>query len=119
MLVDIEGTRVVDVATGDPSRNPASIYVTPRYHLNPATGVPDFVSFEPNGLLLAEAISGNPTQVARAFFVQFPKMFGTGDPERQLVLKDVVTDPDVLSTHVIFEQRVGPYPVYGCELRVT
>jgi hypothetical protein len=118
VLVDVTGSRLVEVVTGDPNGNPSSTHVTPRYHLNPATGVPDFVSFEPNGLLLPEAMSGNPTQVARAFFAQYPKMFGTGDPERQLVLKDVVTDPDVASTHVIFEQRVGPYPVYGCELRV-
>ena len=118
VLVDLEGSTVVDVVTIDPSGNPAGTFVTPRYHLNPATGVPDFVSFEPNGLLLPEAATGSPVQVARAFFDQFPKMFGTADGDRQLALKDVLTDADVSATHVIFEQRVGPYPVYGCEIRV-
>jgi Zn-dependent metalloprotease len=118
VLVDLEGSTLVDVVTTDPTGNPAGTFVTPRYHLNPATGVPDFVSFEPNGLLLPEAATGSPVQVARAFFVQFPKMFGTADPDRQLALKDVVTDADVPATHVVFEQRVGPYPVYGCELHV-
>ena len=118
VLVDLEGSTVVDVVTIDPSENPPGAFVTPRYHINPATGVPDFVSFEPNGLLLQEAATGSPAQVARAFFVQYPKMFGTADPDRQLVLKDVLIDSDVQSTHVVFEQQVGPYPVYGCELRV-
>lgn len=118
VLVDIEGTAVVEVVTIDPTGNPAGTFSTPRYHLNPATGVPDFVSFEPNGLLLPEAATGSPVQVARAFFIQFPKMFGTADLDRQLALKDVLTADDVRATHVVFEQRVGPYPVYGCELRV-
>lgn len=118
VLVDLEGSEVLDVVTIDPAGNPAGTFVTPRYHLNPATGVPDFVSFEPNGLLLPEAATGSPVQVARAFFARYPKMFGTADPDRQLALKDVLTDTDVPTTHVVFEQRVGPYPVYGCELRV-
>lgn len=92
----------------------------PRYHLNRVTGAPDMVIFPGAGLLLPEACTRNPVAVARAVFERFPKLFGTGDPALQLALGDVLTgpDPQIPTTTVVFHQRWGALPVFGCQLRV-
>jgi hypothetical protein len=119
LIVTLDGSRSIATVATNPTPTGNTASVTPRYHLNPATGVPDFVVFEPAGLLLPEAASASPTNVALAFFSQFPEMFGTGDPATQLRVRDVVVDalPGAM-THVILEQHVGPYRVWGCELRM-
>jgi hypothetical protein len=118
VLVSIDGTRLVAVISHESEPNPPGTAL-PRYHVNPATGVPDFVAFEPNGLLLQVASTRNPSTVAFAFFSRYPAMFGTGDPANQLSLREIIVDPgpDPM-THVVLEQKRGPYPVWGCELRV-
>jgi len=87
--------------------------------LNPATGVPDFVTFAEPGLLLQEAATGSATTVALAFFATYPTLFGTGDPPRQLQVRDVIvgSDPRPMTT-VVLQQMIGTVPVWGCELRV-
>ncbi len=103
------------------SENPASCPFNPlpQYHVNDATGVPDFVTFGPRGLLLPESTSGDPIRVSFAFFERYPLMFGTGDVPNQLRL--VRIDRDVESphqTHVVLQQIWAGVPVFGCELRV-
>jgi hypothetical protein len=119
LVVSADGSAPIATIETHPAPKAETLFVTPRYHLNAATGVPDFVVFEPGGLLLAEAGSGSPTNVALAFFAQYPEMFGTGDPSTQLHVRDVVvaSDPSPM-THVILEQHIGPYRVWGCELRM-
>lgn len=124
VLVSLDGSSLVNVIRS--SRRIAGDDVTPleiepmvRYHLNPGTRVPDFVTFGPAGLLLPEAASGSASTVALAFFSAYPAMFGTGDPSRQLRVKEVIvgTDPDPMTT-VVLQQTIGSFPVWGCELRV-
>lgn len=91
----------------------------PQYHLNEATGVPDFVTFGPRGLLLPESTSGDAVRVALGFFERYPLMFGTGDVPNQL--RHVRTEIDSGSphqTHVVLQQVWAGLPVFGCELRV-
>lgn len=124
VLVSLDGSSLVNVIRSD--RRVAGgelslVEIEPmvRYHLNPATRVPDFVTFGPAGLLLPEAASGSATAVALAFFSAYPAMFGTGDPSRQLQVKEVIVgaDPDPMTT-VVLQQIIGAFPVWGCELRV-
>jgi len=91
----------------------------PQYHLNPKTGVPDFVTFAPSGLHLPEASSGDPVSVALAFFRRLPLMFGRGDVPNQLVVRKVeVDDGPAPGRHVILDQIYAGIPVLDCELRV-
>ncbi len=92
----------------------------PVYHLNRVTGVPDMVLFPGPGLLLPESATRNPVAAARALFERFPKLFGTGAPASQLALGDVLRGNDPLdpTTTVVFHQRWGTLPVFGCQLRV-
>jgi Zn-dependent metalloprotease len=91
----------------------------PRYHVNDATGTPDFVTFAPFGLVLPEVASGSPTAVALALFTRYPLLFGTGDVSNQLRVLDVSTDagPQPMS-HVRLQQIYAGVPVFGAELRV-
>jgi hypothetical protein len=125
LVVALDGDGPIATIETNPAPTATTAFVTPRYHLNAATGVPDFVVFEPNGLLLPEASNGSPTNVALAFFSQFPEMFGTWNRSMQpdvrdlgLAVREVVVDsgPSPM-THVILEQYYG-YRVWGCELRV-
>jgi hypothetical protein len=119
LVVSLNGSGPIATIETHSAPTADTAYVTPRYHLNAATGVPDFVVFEPAGLLLPEASSGSPTNVALAFFAQYPEMFGTGDFSTQLQVRDVIVDslPSPM-THVVLEQHIGPYRVWGCELRM-
>ena len=118
VLVSVDGTRLVAVISQGSEPGPPGTAL-PRYHLNPATGVPDFVAFEPGGLLLPAAATQSPSKVAFEFFFRYPRMFGTGDPTAQFMLRDIIVDPvPAPMTHVVLEQRWGPYQVWGCELRV-
>jgi Zn-dependent metalloprotease len=92
----------------------------PTYHLNRVTLAPDMVLFPGAGLMLPEASTRSPIAVARALFERFPKLFGTGDPASQLAVADVLTgpDPQIPTTTVVFHQRWGALPVFGCQLRV-
>ena len=92
----------------------------PSYHVNSATGCPDFVYFGHPGCLLPEVSSGKPARVAKAFFHRYPELFGTGDPDNQLILRTVVEDGTNLGlgSTAVFDQHFGGVPVYGCQLRV-
>ena len=107
------------IVTGPPwGGGGISFPLQPVYHLNPATGVPDFMSFQPE-LVLSQVTTNNPTTVALAFFTTYPAVFGTGDPLNQLQVREVLTDIDQNPmTHVIFQQMYGGLVVWGCELRV-
>lgn len=91
----------------------------PRYHVNDATGTPDFVTFAPFGLVLPEAASGNATTVALALFARYPLLYGTGDVPNQLRLVEVTTDtgPQPMH-HVRLQQIYAGVPVFGAELRL-
>lgn len=92
----------------------------PSYHVNQATGCPDFVYFGHPGCMLPEVSSGRPERVAMAFFRRYPELFGTGDPEHQLILSEVVEDGTNLGlgSTAVFDQLYEGVPVYGCQLRV-
>jgi Zn-dependent metalloprotease len=91
----------------------------PQFHVNTKTGVPDFITFGPTGLLLSESASGNASRVALAFFEHFPLVFGTGDVPNQFNLVSVEPDTDSPHfTHVTLQQMWARYPVYGAQLRV-
>ena len=51
----------------------------PEYHLNDATGTPDFLTFGPAGLALPESGTTSAAATALAFFRRYPKVFGTAD----------------------------------------
>jgi Zn-dependent metalloprotease len=91
----------------------------PLYHLNPVTGVPDFVTFGPAGARTSGSASGDPARAALAFFSDHPLMFGTGDVPNQLRVVRVEKDPGPpLMTHVVLQQVYGGVEVLGAELRV-
>lgn len=121
-----DGEGVVLVQNGEiipvgvcPSQIPPQTPV-PSYHVNRATGCPDFVYFGHPGCMLPEVSSGKPERVAMAFFRRYPELFGTGDPDRQLILRYVVGDGTNLGlgSTAVFDQQFGGVPVYGCQLRV-
>jgi Thermolysin metallopeptidase, alpha-helical domain/Fungalysin/Thermolysin Propeptide Motif len=88
-----------------------------QYHVNPDTGVPDFISFGTAGLTVPESSSQDPVRIALGFFSQYPMVFGTGDVPNQLRVRSV--DADVASMkHVVLEQIYGGISVFGAELRV-
>jgi thermolysin len=91
----------------------------PRYHVNDATGTPDFVTFAPFGLILPEAATGSAAAVAFALFERYPLFFGTGDVPNQLRLLEVSTDagPSPMY-HVRLQQIYAGIPVFGCLLNV-
>lgn len=121
LVVDLgEGSEMEPVSIGV---RPESIpYLTPipAYHINATTQCPDFVDFAPQGCLLPEATTGDPEKVARAFFKRYPSLYGTGDPDKQLSLVCIMSDPQQpqLGTTVVFQQLFAGVPVYGCQLRV-
>jgi Zn-dependent metalloprotease len=117
VVVSGDGGKIIDTAmVGNGGRSLAPL---PRYHLRPATGVPDFITWGQTGLLLPEAGSGDAQRAARALFDRYPTLFGTGDSLRQLtaVRTDVSTGLP-RTRHVVFQQMFGSVPVYGCQLRV-
>lgn len=92
---------------------------TPLYHLDPVTGVPDFVTFGPAGTRTSGSASGQPERAALAFFTDHPLMFGTGDVANQLRVTAVQKDPGPPHmSHVVLQQRYGGMEVFGAELRV-
>ncbi len=91
----------------------------PRFAVNDRTGVPSFVSFGREGLWLPETLSGDPEEVALAFFERHPTVFGTFEPHNQLRVDHIESDeaPPHM-THVALQQVYGGIPVYGAVLRV-
>ena len=91
----------------------------PLYHLSDVTGVPDFVTFGPNGTRTSGSASGDPKAAALSFFTDNPLMFGTGDVPNQLRVVAVQQDPGApFQTHVVLQQFYGGLEVLGCQLRV-
>ena len=91
----------------------------PRYHDDPATHVPDFVSFGTTGLWLPESSTHDAARTALAFFQRHPLLYGTGDVSTQLQV--VRVEPPVSPTympHVVLQQMYAGIPVLGAELRV-
>lgn len=120
VLVDIDGDGETFIPIGvRPEGIPAQTPM-PAYHLNPQTNCPDFIHFGHPGCLLPEAVNGDARRVALAFFRRYPECFGTGDPDRQLVIEEVLNDRTGLGlgTTVVLAQHFAGVPVYGCQLRV-
>ena len=91
----------------------------PLYHMNPATGVPDFVTFGPGGSRTSGSASRDPARAALAFFSDHPLMFGTGDVPNQLRVTSIQKDPGApFQTHVVLQQLYGGVEALGVELRV-
>lgn len=91
----------------------------PLYHINPATGVPDFVTFGPAGTRTSGSATGDPARAALAFFIDHPLMFGTGDVPNQLRVTAIEKDAgSPFDTHVVLQQVYGGVDVLGAELRV-
>jgi hypothetical protein len=116
------GTGGGPIGTGGGTGGPAgpTLVPTPQYHLNEATGTPDFITFgEPFGLVLPEGISADPATVALALFERYPLLFGTGDVPNQLQVREILTDtgPNPMR-HVVLQQTYAGVPVFGAELRV-
>lgn len=91
----------------------------PQYHINPSTGVPDFMTFGPSGLWIPESASGSPEDVALGFFNRFTTVFGAFDSGNQLTV--VSTQQDSSSpnmTHVLLQQICSGIPVFGANIRV-
>jgi Zn-dependent metalloprotease len=116
VVVSLDGTRVLAVIARGDVDNAYTHVSTPRYVLDPVTGVPRFVTFHP-ALLLPQASTKSATNVASAFFQTFRSMFGTGDATAQLQLNRVERDLDG-AHHVVFDQFHGGVPVWGCQLIV-
>ena len=119
VLVQASGaitTVVTPVGETDADDCPTEI---PRYHLNPATGVPDFVTFGPAGCRTSRSASGDPARAALAFFSDHPLMFATGDVPNQLRVTRIDKDPGPPNlTHVVLQQIYGGVEVLGAELRI-
>lgn len=115
VIVSLDGTKALAVIATEPE-SPYTYATTPRYLLDPITGVPRFVSFVPP-LLLPQAATGNPIAVAETFFQRFPAMFGTGEPSQHLGIKQIELDIDK-GQHVVLQQIYAGLLVWGCELRV-
>lgn len=115
LIISLDGTTVLAAIALDPE-NSYTYTTTPRFLLDPLTGVPRFVSFVPP-LVLPQAGSGSPVAVAEEFFRRFPAMFGTGEPSQQLQIKRIESDLDK-GHHVIFQQIYAGLRVWGCELSV-
>ena len=109
-------TVVTPVGETDSERCPSDL---PLVHVNPATGVPSFVTFGPGGARTSGSASGDPVRAALAFFTDHPLMFGTGDVPNQLRATGVQKDPGPpFQTHVVLQQVYGGVEVLGTELRV-
>ena len=116
VVVNADGTEVLATFyLGDPG-NDYQHFTTPRFALDPVTGVPRFVTFHPP-LALPSTSSGSAVTVAGEFFSTFPKMFGTAAPAMQLQVVREETDLDG-GSHVVFDQYHGGVPVHGCQLLV-
>jgi len=117
-VILVQNGEIITVGVCPPQIPPQT--PVPSYHLNRATGCPDFVYFGHPGCMLPEVSSGKPERVAMAFFRRYPELFGTGDPGHQLFLRDVVEDGTTLGlgSTAVFDQQFGGVPVYGCQLRV-
>lgn len=61
--------------------------------------------------------SGDSEGVARAYLQYYAELFRLDDPRAELVLERVDLDR-FGTTHVRFEQRIGPYPIPGANLNV-
>jgi len=119
ILISVDGKRIISIGTPPDGFPPSS--PIPQYHIHPATGVPSFVSFAPNGVLLPESASGDPVRVGKAFFSRYPTLLGTASVDTQLtVLKVLDADPWQRSgsTTVVFGQQFAGVPVWGAEVRV-
>jgi Zn-dependent metalloprotease len=108
-----------DAIVVGPSSGGVGVDPVPQYHLNDATGTPDFITFAPFGLMLPEVATGSATAVALALFTRNPQFFGTGDVPNQLRIATVTSDtgPNPM-THVRLQQMYAGVPVYGAELVV-
>jgi Zn-dependent metalloprotease len=116
VVVSLDGEDLLAViGRGDPD-NAYSYLSTPRYVLDPVTGVPRFVTFHPP-LLLPQASSKSAINVAYGFFQTFPSIFGTAAPTAQLQVSREESDLDG-GHHVAFDQLHGGLLVWGCQLIV-
>ncbi|MET0829020.1 MAG: M4 family metallopeptidase [Microbacterium sp.] len=130
-LVTIDGPEgTVDVLSSSALETPVVVTTTdgpgdvyssdvPLVHVNDITGVPDFVTFGPNGTRTSGSASGDPRRAALAFFSDHPLMFATGDVPIQLQVSAVQRDPGApFQTHVILQQTYAGLEVLGAQLRV-
>ena len=119
VVVAPDGSAILDVVAVHPAGDALTITQTPRYLLHPVHGTPRFISFPPLGLLVPEASSGDASRVALGFFKRYPGVFGTWDAGNQLLVDDVVAEPMSRGMRtVVLRQEVGPFPVWGAQLRV-
>lgn len=89
----------------------------PRYHISEQTGVPDYYSFVHFGGLDLNFGKGDvpPQEVVYKFLEEYPAIFLTGDPRKQLKIRDVKTDM-FGNFHIITEQKYADMPVFGAGL---
>lgn len=118
LIAEVGTPVVVTTPVGSPDVEDCPSDV-PLFHLNDVTGVPDFVTFGPNGARTSGSASGDPKRAALAFFSDHPLMFGTGDVPNQLLVTMLQSDPGPpFQTHVVLQQMYGGIEVLGAQLRV-
>ncbi len=86
-----------------------------RVSYHRATRTPSFVHWEGStGLLIPGG--GTSQQRSRRFLEQHGAIFGTGDLQSQLLLKNVKTDQHRFE-HLTYQQVVDEIPVFGAQLK--
>lgn len=84
--------------------------------IHPATGVARFVRIPP-GAVQAATIEATLAEQANHFLAEFGGAFGLQDPDQELRLLAVKTDP-LGATRFIYEQVYQGVPVFAGELRI-
>jgi hypothetical protein len=113
VFVALDGSAVRGVVWRSPYESSLAMLTNPLFQIDPITGVPNFVAFNPPLAMGAT----EPVEVAYRFFETFRAMFGTGEPRQQLIVTGVDSDLDG-DVHVTLSQLVASLPVWGAELRV-
>ncbi|MBI5193940.1 MAG: M4 family metallopeptidase [Nitrospirae bacterium] len=89
----------------------------PRYHISEQTGVPDYYSFVHFGGLDLNFGKNDvlPQEVVYKFLEEYPAIFLTGDPRKQLKISKVKRDM-FGNFHITTEQKYADMPVFGSGL---
>lgn len=91
----------------------------PKYHADPQTGVPDFITYRPVGGAKVATLPGerNPAGVVYRFLKERPALFRTGSPRCQFRPASISESPGLPGVHFVrMEQQYAGLPVFGASL---
>lgn len=111
--------RVAALVHFDPVLRATSTQAQPLHHIDPVTGIPDFITYRPIGGVKVRKLGAetNPAESVYRFLAAHPAVFRTGAPRCQFELASIRETPALPGVQFVRMQQVyAGLPVFGAEL---